>query len=44
MPKKKRHVEYGRHLEFLRKKIFFKNLVFRQPIKQKKMIDKKDGL
>jgi hypothetical protein len=41
---KKRHIEYGHHLEFLRKKIFYKNKVLRQHIKQKKKFDKKDGL
>jgi hypothetical protein len=30
---KKRHIEYGRHLEFLRKKFLHKSWVFR-PIKQ----------
>jgi hypothetical protein len=33
---KKRHIEYGRHLEFLRKKFLHKSKVFRQPIKQNK--------
>jgi hypothetical protein len=35
---KERHIEYGRHLEFLRKKFLHKSLVFRQPIKQIKRI------
>jgi hypothetical protein len=34
---KKRHIEYGGHLEFLRKTIFYKNYVFRQA----KKIDKR---
>jgi hypothetical protein len=43
MPKK-RHIEYERHLEFLRKKYLHKSKLFRQPKKQNKKFDKKDGL
>jgi hypothetical protein len=41
---KKRHIKYGCHLEFLRKKNLHKSKVFRQPIIQQKKFDKKDGL
>jgi hypothetical protein len=37
---KKLHIEYERHLEFLRKKKFYKNSVFRQPIQQKFLLKK----
>jgi hypothetical protein len=40
--KKKRHIEYGRHFEFLIKKIFYQNKIFRQPISKKKIYKKDD--
>jgi hypothetical protein len=42
MPKK-RHIEYERHLGFLRKKYSIK-VRYLDNLKQKKIFDKKDGL